>query len=187
MHSHCLPSFFLTKRTGAPQGEALGQINPLLSNSWICFFSSASPIEAMRYGTLKIGAVPGKTLILNSISRIGGSPGRSSGKKSRNSHITSGILTCFLESKDSSTPFNYLFLNWGCSRVTSPTWNSNSRWLGTRKVTFFFLQLMTLLPWSFYALIDYRKCPSSPCLWQRQTQSPLWLSGRLETSNRRSL
>ena len=135
----------------------------------------------MRYGALEIGSVPGKTSILNSISRTKGNPGRSSRKISRNSHTTSGILTSSLEFKDSSTPFNCLFLNWACSRVTSPAWNSKSGWPGTQKVTSFFLQSMTLLPWSSYALIDCRKCPTSPCPRQCQTQSHLWLSGPLET------
>ncbi|MFS7942283.1 hypothetical protein Hanom_Chr06g00486561 [Helianthus anomalus] len=80
MHIRNDPSFFLTKRTGAPQGEVLGRIKPFSSNSWSWFDNSPISDGASRYGALATGLVPGIRSIRKSISRLGGSPGRSSGK-----------------------------------------------------------------------------------------------------------
>ena len=77
MHNHNKPSFFFTKRTRAPQGEWLGQINPfsIMSSNWT--FSSFSSSGVSRYGALKIGSVLGIYSMLNTISRFGSSPGKS--------------------------------------------------------------------------------------------------------------
>ncbi|MFS7976240.1 hypothetical protein Hanom_Chr10g00890141 [Helianthus anomalus] len=79
MHIRNDPSFFLTKRTGAPQGEVLGRIKPFSSNSWSWFDSSRISDGASRYGALATGLAPGMRSIRKSISRLGGNPGRSSG------------------------------------------------------------------------------------------------------------
>ncbi|MFS8004423.1 hypothetical protein Hanom_Chr13g01225601 [Helianthus anomalus] len=42
MHIRNVSSFFLTKSTGAPQGDELGRINPLSNNSCSCVESSFS-------------------------------------------------------------------------------------------------------------------------------------------------
>ncbi|MFS7942477.1 hypothetical protein Hanom_Chr06g00488861 [Helianthus anomalus] len=59
MHIRNDPSFFLTKRTGAPQGEVLGRIKPFSSNFWSWFDSSRISDGASRYGALAIGLAPG--------------------------------------------------------------------------------------------------------------------------------
>ncbi|MFS7950496.1 hypothetical protein Hanom_Chr07g00583961 [Helianthus anomalus] len=80
MHIRNDPSFFLMKRTGAPQGEVLGRINPFSSNSWSWLDNSLISDGASRYGALATGLAPGIRSIRKSISRLGGNPGRSSGK-----------------------------------------------------------------------------------------------------------
>jgi hypothetical protein len=48
MQSHQVPSFFCTNTIGLPQGDELGQMCPLWSNSWICrLISSFSNREQM--------------------------------------------------------------------------------------------------------------------------------------------
>ncbi|GKC50336.1 reverse transcriptase domain-containing protein [Tanacetum coccineum] len=48
-----LPSFFLTNKTGAPQGETLGLIKPFSNISCNCSFNSFNSTGAIRYGSLK--------------------------------------------------------------------------------------------------------------------------------------
>ena len=90
MQSHWEPSFFLTNKTGAPQGELLGQINPLSSNSCICIFNSANFEEAVLYRDCDIGMVQRNISIDTSTSLLCGNLGNLSGKTSRNS-FTIGI------------------------------------------------------------------------------------------------
>ncbi|MFS7962904.1 hypothetical protein Hanom_Chr08g00731961 [Helianthus anomalus] len=54
-----LPSFFLTNKTGAPQGEKLGRIKPLSNNSCSCVDNSCISDGASLYGALATGAAPG--------------------------------------------------------------------------------------------------------------------------------
>ncbi|BAT93321.1 hypothetical protein VIGAN_07226600 [Vigna angularis var. angularis] len=89
MQSRELPSFFFTKRTGAPQGDTLGLINCLSIRSSICSLSSTNSAGDIRYGWTEMGAAVDTKSIVNSTSRIRGSPGISSGKTSGNSSITS--------------------------------------------------------------------------------------------------
>ncbi|XP_077231481.1 uncharacterized protein LOC143864431 [Tasmannia lanceolata] len=79
-----------TLKTGAPQGDTLGRMNPLSNSSCSCFFSSSNSIGAIRYGLLDIGFAPGTSSIENSSSRFGGAPGRSSGNTS------TSIMSCTL-------------------------------------------------------------------------------------------
>jgi hypothetical protein len=72
MHSLKLSSFFFTNKAQHPQGEVLGQIKPLSSNSCNCFFNSANSAGGIQKGLLEIGVVPGCNSIANSISRSGG-------------------------------------------------------------------------------------------------------------------
>nr|GEZ62724.1 hypothetical protein [Tanacetum cinerariifolium] len=51
-------SFFLTKSTGAPQGDELGFINPLLRSSYSFLDSSCTSDGAKRYGALATDAAP---------------------------------------------------------------------------------------------------------------------------------
>nr|GFD31076.1 hypothetical protein [Tanacetum cinerariifolium] len=53
------PSFFLTNKTGAPQGEELGLIKPLSDSSFSCSDKSFIPEGANRYGAHATGAAPG--------------------------------------------------------------------------------------------------------------------------------
>src|SRR6187399_2948795 len=97
-----VPSFFLANNTGEPQGEELARINPLSSNSFICFFNSTNSDGAILYGFLYLGVVPGASSIMNSISLSGGTPGSSSGNTSGNLHTTGTLLN-----SDASTLFNF--------------------------------------------------------------------------------
>ena len=85
MHIRSVPSFFLTNKTGAPQGEKLGLMNPRSNNSCNWIFNSLSSAGAILYGALDTGSVPGANSITKSISRDGGKPGKSAGKTSTNS------------------------------------------------------------------------------------------------------
>ncbi|KAJ0854109.1 hypothetical protein HanRHA438_Chr14g0658921 [Helianthus annuus] len=76
------PSFFFTKRTGAPQGEKLGRIKPLSESSCSCLDNSCISDGARRYGALATGFAPGTRSIRNSTWRAGGRPGKSSGNTS---------------------------------------------------------------------------------------------------------
>ncbi|KAL4585017.1 hypothetical protein LXL04_009630 [Taraxacum kok-saghyz] len=97
MHIRKEPSFFFTNNIGAPHGEKLGLINPLLNSSWSWLESSCISEGASLYGALAIGAAPGIKSILNSTCRFGGNPGRSSGNTSGKSQ-TSGMSWIFLTS-----------------------------------------------------------------------------------------
>ena len=88
MHIRCEPSFFLTKRIGAPYAELLGLMNYLANSSYSCDENSFISGGANRYGALATGAAPGTRSILNSICFSGGIPGSSSGNTSANSLTT---------------------------------------------------------------------------------------------------
>nr|GFB34277.1 hypothetical protein [Tanacetum cinerariifolium] len=70
------PSFFLTNKTEAPQGEELGLIKPLSESSCSCFDNSFISDRAKRYGARATGATPGIRSIWNSTGRAGGRPGK---------------------------------------------------------------------------------------------------------------
>nr|GEU63074.1 reverse transcriptase domain-containing protein [Tanacetum cinerariifolium] len=55
MHILNDPSFFLTNKTGAPQGEELGLINPLSKSYCSCSDNSFISDEANRYGARATG------------------------------------------------------------------------------------------------------------------------------------
>src|SRR4051812_34872230 len=79
MHNLCVLSFFSTNKTGAPQDEELGWINPFCNCSLSCFLSTFSSSTDILYGLLAIGPEPGTKSIRNSTSLSGGIPGNSSG------------------------------------------------------------------------------------------------------------
>ncbi|GKF98355.1 hypothetical protein Tco_0297138 [Tanacetum coccineum] len=97
------PSFFLTNKTGAPQGEVLGLTNPLSESS--CSFIDSSCISdgANRYGDRATGAAPRTKSNWNSTCRVGGSHGKSSGKTSGKSHM--------IDTSSSRFSFDYLLGN----------------------------------------------------------------------------
>src|SRR5260221_9379498 len=66
MHSRRLPSFFLTKRTGAPQGDLLGQMKLFLVFSSRKFLSVASLGGNKEWTGLWKGLVPSSRLIFKS-------------------------------------------------------------------------------------------------------------------------
>ena len=78
------------KRTGAPHGEVLGRMKPLLSNSSNCVFNSFNYAGAILYGGMDIGSVPGINSITNSTALSGVKPEISYGKTSGNS-LTMGM------------------------------------------------------------------------------------------------
>ncbi|KAJ0588125.1 hypothetical protein HanIR_Chr04g0170971 [Helianthus annuus] len=94
MHRRIDPSFFLTNKIGAPQGDELGLIKPLAKRSSNCVLNSFISVGANLYGALATGAAPGMISIRNSTCRSGGKPGSSSGKTSGYSEIT-GISSIF--------------------------------------------------------------------------------------------
>ncbi|GJY24312.1 hypothetical protein Tco_0397970, partial [Tanacetum coccineum] len=82
MHIQNDPSFFLTNKTRAPQGEELGLIKPFSDSSCSCSDNSFISEGANRYGARATGAAPGIESIWNSTCRVGGRPGNSSGNTS---------------------------------------------------------------------------------------------------------
>ncbi|GKC37859.1 hypothetical protein Tco_1050243 [Tanacetum coccineum] len=60
------------KSTGAPQGDELGVINPLLRSSCSFLYSSCIFDGAKRYGTLATVAAPDTRLIWNSTIQVEG-------------------------------------------------------------------------------------------------------------------
>ncbi|GJY02615.1 hypothetical protein Tco_0360767 [Tanacetum coccineum] len=92
MHILNDPSFFLTNKTGAPQGEELGLMNPLLKSSCNCSDNSFISDGASRYGARATGAAPGIKSIWNSTGRAGGSPGKSSGNTLGKSQMIVGAM-----------------------------------------------------------------------------------------------
>lgn len=77
IHNHTNLSL-LTNRTGTPQGEKLGWINPLRAFFVAWVFNSINSIGAIWYGTFTIVWVSRIKLIVNSISMSSGSPVKSS-------------------------------------------------------------------------------------------------------------
>ena len=78
-------SFFLANKTGAPQGEKLGQMKPLSNSSLNCSFNSNNSSCAILYDGIEIGRVFGMISMPKYISLSGGTPGRSSRKTFGNS------------------------------------------------------------------------------------------------------
>ncbi|GJZ24667.1 hypothetical protein Tco_0562126 [Tanacetum coccineum] len=78
MHILNDPSFFLTNKTGAPQGEELGLMNHLSESSFSCSNNSFISDGANRYGARATGVAPGIKSICNSIGLAGGRPSKSS-------------------------------------------------------------------------------------------------------------
>ncbi|GJR41148.1 hypothetical protein Tco_1216832 [Tanacetum coccineum] len=95
MHILNDPSFFLTNKTGAPQGEELGLMKPLSESSCSCSDNFFISDGANRYGARATGATRGIKLIWNSTSQAGGRPGKSSGNTSEKSRTISTSLSCF--------------------------------------------------------------------------------------------
>nr|GFC56858.1 hypothetical protein [Tanacetum cinerariifolium] len=58
MHIRNDPSFFLTNRTRAPQGEELGLMKPLLDSSFSCSSNSFISEGANQLGARATGAAP---------------------------------------------------------------------------------------------------------------------------------
>ncbi|GJW12782.1 hypothetical protein Tco_1578609 [Tanacetum coccineum] len=78
-------SFFLTNKTGAPQGEELGLMKPLLESSCSCSDNSFISDGASRYGARATGVAPGIKSIWNSTGRAEGCFDRDNGHN-RDSH-----------------------------------------------------------------------------------------------------
>nr|GFA06228.1 hypothetical protein [Tanacetum cinerariifolium] len=93
------PSFFLTNKTGAPQGEELGLMKPLSESSCSCSDNSIISDGAKRYGARATGAAPGIKSIWNSTSRASGRPGKLSG----NTSGKSWTMALFLQLVDERT------------------------------------------------------------------------------------
>nr|GEZ86878.1 hypothetical protein HannXRQ_Chr14g0442131 [Tanacetum cinerariifolium] len=95
MHILNDPSFFLTNKTGAPQGEELGIMKPLSKSSCSCSDNSFISNGANRYGAQATGAAPGIKSIWNSTGRAGGRPYKSSGNNSEKSRVIGTSLSYF--------------------------------------------------------------------------------------------
>ncbi|GJV24253.1 hypothetical protein Tco_1376948 [Tanacetum coccineum] len=102
MHILNDPSFFLKNKTGAPQGEELGLMNPLSERSCNCFVNSFISDGANRYGARATGAALGIQSIWNSTGRAGGRPGKSSGNTSGKSQTIGTSFICFPSDLSSS-------------------------------------------------------------------------------------
>src|SRR5579875_1640407 len=83
MHILRVPSFLPTNRTGAPYGDVLGSISPLLISSLTCDFTSASSAGLSLYIGLNGVPAPGTSGMVCAVLRRGGRPeGKSSGNTS---------------------------------------------------------------------------------------------------------
>ncbi|GKF61603.1 hypothetical protein Tco_0181657 [Tanacetum coccineum] len=102
MHILNDPSFFLTNKTRAPQGEELGLMNPLSEISCNCSDNSFISDGANRYGARATGAAPGIKSIWNSTGRAGGRPGKSLGHTSGKSQTIGMSFICFPSDLSSS-------------------------------------------------------------------------------------
>ncbi|PHT46598.1 hypothetical protein CQW23_15756 [Capsicum baccatum] len=78
----------LRNRTGAPNGDTLGLMNPLSRKSFNYSFNSLSSAGAILYGGIEMGYVSKRKSISKSISLLGETLRRSSGNTSGNSHAT---------------------------------------------------------------------------------------------------
>ncbi|GKG00061.1 hypothetical protein Tco_0301751 [Tanacetum coccineum] len=94
MHILNDPSFFLKNKTGAPQGEELGLMNPLseIESSCNCSDNSFISDGANRYGARATGASPGINSIWNSTGRAGGRPGCNTPKIGSQRKGNNGVL-----------------------------------------------------------------------------------------------
>src|ERR1700730_5888997 len=72
MHIHSYPSFFLTKRIGAPKGALLATINPASCSFVNCDFNSSSMGADIGRGAWNGGDAPGCNSSVMSCSRCGG-------------------------------------------------------------------------------------------------------------------
>ncbi|GJS42130.1 hypothetical protein Tco_0567173 [Tanacetum coccineum] len=77
-------------RTGAPQGEELGLMNPLSVSSCSCSASSFISDGANLYGARCTGAALGYQIVLNSLSSVGWYTGQVLGKKLQENSLTIG-------------------------------------------------------------------------------------------------
>ena len=89
LREQCL---FFTNNIDVPHGDILARIKLLYSKNCNCWFSSFSFVGAIRYGGMNICKVLGDKSIPDSISHIGGNPGKFSGNTSENS-FTTGIFS----------------------------------------------------------------------------------------------
>ncbi|GKD83498.1 hypothetical protein Tco_1350337 [Tanacetum coccineum] len=95
MHILNDPSFFLTNKIEAPQGEELGLMKRLLESSCSCSNNSFILDGANRYGARATGVAPGIKSIWNSTGRARGRPGKSSRNTSEKSRTIGTSLSCF--------------------------------------------------------------------------------------------
>ncbi|GJV15482.1 hypothetical protein Tco_1360805 [Tanacetum coccineum] len=95
MHILNDPSFFLTNKTEAPQGEELGLMNPLSESSCSCSDNSFILDGANRYGARATSVAPGIKSIWNFTGRAGGRPGKSSENTFGKSRTIGTSLSCF--------------------------------------------------------------------------------------------
>src|SRR6476661_6098680 len=72
MHIRSDPSFFLTKRIGAPNGALLGTMNPASCSFVSCDFNSSNIGADIGRGAWNGGDAPGCNSIVISYSRCGG-------------------------------------------------------------------------------------------------------------------
>nr|GFC59519.1 hypothetical protein [Tanacetum cinerariifolium] len=93
MHILNEPSFFLTNKAGAPQGEELSLMKPLSKSSCSCSNNSFISDGAKQYGTRATGAALGIRSIWNSTGRVGDRPGKSSGNTSGKSWMIEHEIT----------------------------------------------------------------------------------------------
>nr|GFA02888.1 hypothetical protein [Tanacetum cinerariifolium] len=129
MHILNEPSFFLTNKIGASQGEELGLMKPLSESYYSCSDNSFISDGARRYGARATGAAPGIKSIWNSIGRAGGRPSKFSGNTSgkswtigRTFNFSKYIFESLVRNVDSSSKF-YMYprrVGKGCSGVETP-------------------------------------------------------------------
>ena len=129
MHNRRVLSLFLENRTGVPQGEVLGLMKPLSSNSYNWTLSSCNSIDAILCKVIEMGDVPGCNSIMKATSLYGGNLGSSSIKTSSYSQTTRGrpdsCLSSSFRVRCTNQPINYschlkLYTAWGKASCLSP-------------------------------------------------------------------
>ncbi|PHT34666.1 hypothetical protein CQW23_26466 [Capsicum baccatum] len=93
----------LRNRTGSPQGDMMGLMNPLSRRSFKLSVNSLSSGGSILYGGIDIGLVLGRKSILKSISHSGETPKRSLGNTSGISHTTGTDSRLGVSELESST------------------------------------------------------------------------------------
>ncbi|GJY35349.1 hypothetical protein Tco_0420727 [Tanacetum coccineum] len=156
MHILNDPSFFLTNKTEAPQGEELGLMNPLLESSCNCSDNSFILDGANRYDARAMGTAPRIKSIWNSTGRAGGRPGKSREILLENSRTIVRPLSVSLSDFSSSLLVDI------CAKRPGIPWPYGAMLIKSQLHIPILLVPFTLHPLSSVLGQSLLKCPGAP-------------------------